>query len=93
MCYEGSAGRRNFTDTSGFLTNGRFLGFIGTNNFRDQADFEKRKEFYYRVTGRSADSDQSASSIFSGGRRGNQGLTWDSTSEATEWRHGLPGSI
>ena len=77
MCYEGSAGRRNFTDTSGFLTNGRFLGFIGTNNFRDQADFEKRKEFYYRVTGRSADSDQSASSIFSGGRRGNQGLTWD----------------
>ncbi|MDA7880993.1 hypothetical protein N9A94_01670 [Akkermansiaceae bacterium] len=77
MCYEGSVGRRNYTDTSGFLTNGRFLGILGSTRFRTQADFEKRREFYYRVTGRSADSDQSTSNILSGRRRGSQELTWD----------------
>jgi len=77
MCYEGSMGRRNFTDTSGFLTDARFLNFIGTSNFNQQTDFESRREFYYRVTGRSADSEHSSNSIFGNGQRSAQGLTWD----------------
>jgi len=76
MCYEGNAGKKSFTDTSGFLPSlGRGNLFGSTSTDRSQLD--TRRELYYRVTGRAFNSEQPPAFHFLGSRGGSGGVTFD----------------
>ncbi|MGJ8698019.1 MAG: VIT domain-containing protein [Verrucomicrobiaceae bacterium] len=76
MCYEGSVGRKSFTDTTGFVTNlGSYASIDGRLSVTAK-EREKRREFYYRVTGRSSDSERLEDSMMGFGR-GSSGVVFD----------------
>ncbi len=77
MCYEGNLVRRGYTDTSGFLLGvGWFHLFDFESGLRREAQLdlnEKSREMFYRVTGRSFESEVPPDSYLSGVGRGMAG--------------------
>ena len=79
MCYEGRVGKKSFTDTTGFipsLTKWDIFGRAGGVNLKE---IGKRRELYYRTTGRSFNvpGDGGVLPDWLGGRSQSRGVTLD----------------
>lgn len=78
MCYEGNAGRNSFTDTSGFYPNLGSFDMWDDGGSINAEDLVRRRELYYRVTGRAFNSLDDEKTFFNwSSQNKRRGVTFD----------------